>query len=1039
MALFQQSVQKKYIAELDKYKVAHAYQRLIAHFGNPVIQENIRHAKEEQYQEGFLRELLVDVFGYTLNPQPYFNLTTEQKNEKNSKKADGAILKNGKPIAVIELKSVKTTDLQAVELQAFNYKVNQTDCVYVITSNFQKIRFYIENAVDFEEFDLFNLSKERFMLLYLCLHVDNVLSNLPLHLKKASIEKEESITKKLYNDYAAFKKALYADVTTNHKGIEALILFKKTQKLLDRFLFIFFAEDKGLLPPNTVLDILNQWEQLKKLDAYCPLYHRFKRYFGYLNEGRKGEIHDIFAYNGGLFAPDEVLDSFTIADNILENHCRVMSSYDFDTEVDTNILGHIFEHSLSEIDGFEQKSEQKKVSKRKKDGIFYTPRYITKHIVAQTIGTLCQAKKLALHLDNEALVSADTKKDRDIYQQKINTYREWLLQLTILDPACGSGAFLNEALVFLIEEHRLIDSMTATILENTTSLTDNVMTILENNIFGVDINEESVEISRLSLWLRTAKVGRKLNDLSRNIKCGNSLIQDVQIALNFAFDWQAEFPQVFEKGGFDVIIGNPPYVRQELLSVKQKEWLVKNYEVGNGAADLYTYFYEKSLNLLRENGTLGFITPNKFIKAGYGKKLRNYLSGFQIREIVDFGELPVFADAATFPCIVVIDKKPAYTNTRFAKIRTLNFSSVAQAMTDTAYWLKPEVFKLADWQMANEDVSAILEQIRLKGTTLLEDYTKENIFRGVLTGFNEAFVINKATKDRLIKDDPKSAAIIKPFLTGDDVRFYKVNFQEEYLIFTKRGININNYPAILKHLEKYEKHLIPGTLEGRKVGNYKWYEIQDSSEHYLDFEKNKIIYPEIAKESRFMLDKSGFYTNNKVFIIPVEDYFLLALLNSKLIWLYLKNNCAVLGDEDKGGRLELRSIYLKQTPIAIPSDEMRAQLAEKAKAMLELTADLQRQSNSFLSILKLNMRTLTISKKLENWYLFKFIDFRDEVAKQKIEFPMKDMAYYVQLFTERLDVIEYIQMKISHTEYAINQLVYQLYELSPDAIDSIEK
>ena len=222
MPLFQTSVQKKFIAELNKEKVDLAFAKLIAHFGNPTIQENIRNAKEEQYQEGFLSQLFVDVFGYTLHPQPNFNLITEQKNEKDSKKADGAILKqmsNGfKPIAVIELKSLKTTDLQSIEIQAFNYKNNQSGCVYVISSNFQKLRFYIEDAVNFEEFDLFDLSRERFGLLYFCLHVDSLLKDAPLRCKVLSLEKEEAITKKLYADYSGFRQALYKDIVARNKS-----------------------------------------------------------------------------------------------------------------------------------------------------------------------------------------------------------------------------------------------------------------------------------------------------------------------------------------------------------------------------------------------------------------------------------------------------------------------------------------------------------------------------------------------------------------------------------------------------------------------------------------------------------------------------------------------------------------------------------------------------------------------------------------------------------------------------------------------------
>ena len=226
MSLFQKSVLKKYIAQINKTKLEQAYQKLQLHFGDPNVQQNIRLAKEEQYQEGFLRELFVDVLGYTLNPQPNYNLTTEHKNETNNKKADGAILASNNNNnnaqqqtvkAVIELKSVRTTDLQTIELQAFAYKNNQPNCTYVITANFQKLRFYIDNAVDYEEFDLFDLSQDRFALLYLCLHANNLLSDLPLLIKQASIKQEENITKQFYADYSGFKQALYKDLVANNK------------------------------------------------------------------------------------------------------------------------------------------------------------------------------------------------------------------------------------------------------------------------------------------------------------------------------------------------------------------------------------------------------------------------------------------------------------------------------------------------------------------------------------------------------------------------------------------------------------------------------------------------------------------------------------------------------------------------------------------------------------------------------------------------------------------------------------------------------
>ena len=263
MSLFQNSVLQKHLKGLDQTKVDEAWQRFTTHFHDPIIQENIRNSKEEQYQEGFLRDLFVKVFGYVLNPATDFNLTTELKNVKGAKKTDGAILQNGNAFAVIELKGMNTTDLGKVEGQAFGYKNNQPDCVYVITSNFQKLRFYIDNAVDFEEFNLFQLTRPQFEILYLCVAAEYLLLNTAKQIKDESLTEEENVTKQLYKDYSLFRKEIFQSIQQNNPDYDKLTLFKKTQKLLDRFLFIFFAEDRGLLPPNSIREIIEQWVKLR--------------------------------------------------------------------------------------------------------------------------------------------------------------------------------------------------------------------------------------------------------------------------------------------------------------------------------------------------------------------------------------------------------------------------------------------------------------------------------------------------------------------------------------------------------------------------------------------------------------------------------------------------------------------------------------------------------------------------------------------------------------------------------------------------------
>jgi REP element-mobilizing transposase RayT len=568
MALFQSSVIKKELQLLNQTVIDEKWNEFVAHFGNLEVQQKIRGLKEEQYQGEFLDDLFVKVLGYTKPPKPNHNLVTEQKNETNSKKADGAIIVDEKVVGVIELKGTNTTDLEKVKDQAFLYKVNHPECIYVITSNFEKLRFYIENTVDFIEFNLFQLSKKEFSLLYVCLSYENIKNNIPKHLKDESVSKENQITKQLYKDYSDFKRALYNNLVALNPQYDKLLLFKKTQKLLDRFLFIFFAEDRQLVPTNLIRRINLEWEDIVKVKRInVSLYERYKRYFDDLNSGAKVTLpafgkktgdaitaqFEIFAYNGGLFAPDDVLDKVSIDDDLLHKHSLLLSDYDFESDVDVNILGHIFENSLNEIDEIKSEIEgqliDKTKTKRKKDGVFYTPKYITKYIVDNTVGKLCTEKKAELKLvdedyTNDQKIQTKTKK---AHLDKLTDYRAWLLKLTICDPACGSGAFLNQALEFLIAEHRYVDELQAKLMGDSMILSDVETSILENNIYGVDLNDESVEIAKLSLWLRTAQKGRKLNSLNNNIKCGNSLIDDPEVAGDKAFSWEKEFPEVFKE------------------------------------------------------------------------------------------------------------------------------------------------------------------------------------------------------------------------------------------------------------------------------------------------------------------------------------------------------------------------------------------------------------------------------------------------------------------------------------------------------------
>jgi type I restriction-modification system DNA methylase subunit len=1034
MALFQNSVLQKYLKQQDSTSVAKAYKNFTKYFHNPQIQENIRSSKEEEYQGIFLTELFSKILGYTMKPNADFNLVAEYKNEKNSKKADGAILKDEQAIAVIELKGTNTKDLEKIRQQAFDYKANQTGCVYVITSNYEKLRFYINNAVDFEEFDLFTLSASDFDLLYLCLAKDNMLNNVPLHIKEASVQAEEIITKKFYKDYSNFKRELFRDlvklnmknevfraelsIEDSERGAKKIkhTLFKKSQKLIDRFLFIFFAEDRGLLPPNSTLQILEQWNRLKDDDAYFPLYHRYKLYFNYLDQGRAGKNGkaEIFAYNGGLFKPDPILDSLLISDELLYKHTKELQAYDFESQVDVNILGHIFENSLNEIESvnaeIEGKDFDKQKSKRKKDGVFYTPKYITKYIVDNTVGKLCTEKKAALGVVEEEYFKSrkgrNTAKLKEL-SKNLEAYRQWLLHITILDPACGSGAFLNQALDFLIKEHQYIDQLQTNLLGGGLVFPDIENTVLENNIFGVDLNEESVEIARLSLWLRTAQPRRKLNDLSSNIKCGNSLIDSKALAGDKAFKWVEEFPEIFANGGFDVVIGNPPYVNanelKKSLTESQYKYLKSNYTTAKGTVDLYIYFFEKGIALTKQGGILSYITPNRFLSASYGKALRELLiANCEITSLIDYSDKAVFPDASTYPVISFLQHK----NKQEYTILTGKFDDVTKQVIESN-------FPSSKLNILDDSILGFLLNDKLELTEK---------------------VINQA-------ESLKNIGKINATSTAKEADDYS-----DLITESEEGYKLVNTGTIDPYCNMWGKEEL--TDSGKKLLTPylpKVSSIISENRHSL-YSNPKIIISKIGLQCEAFLDSKGEYAsiNTNCFHSFSENYtpeYILCWVNSKLYNYTFE--CFFDGLRMSGGYLLYSAPNLKNTYIKNIDIVKQEPYIKLAKDMSSLINELNIISNKFANYLLSQFSIERLPKKLQNWHDLDFGEFIKELNKAIKKTGREPLSKLVEMewmevFETKKAEAQKLKAEIDKTDKEIDAMVYQLYGLTDEEIKIVE-
>ena len=755
------------------------------------------------------------------------------------------------------------------------------------------------------------------------------------------------------------KQALFIDRRLNQRELNHLV-----QRTIDRIVFLRIAEDRNL-------EDYGRLERAASVRRH--VYNEIKQL--YRAADRK--------YNSGLFHfdpadktrpdADTLSMEIYIVDDVLRRIISKLyppvSRYQFSV-ISADILGQVYERFLGKV--IEVRSDDEKTTVtveekpevRKAGGVYYTPAYIVDYIVENTVGALL--------------------KDRT---------PEEAAELRLLDPACGSGSFLVGAYQYLLDWHlryydahyrqyrmRCRDTDAGLVLT-----TREKRRILLNNIFGVDLDQNAVEVSKLSLLLKMLENEHDaldmeeplLPDLSGNIKWGNSLIgsdffsgadlaeaDDEALLRVKAFDWAggAGFREIMAAGGFDAVIGNPPYVRQETLGKDFKAYAKDKFEAYVGTADLYIYFIEQSHRLLKPQGRYGVICSNKFLRSNYGKGIRQFLSqNSTFEQLIDFGELPVFSDAATFPMILIAENGPSDDRDFiYAPIKHLGFGSLKGEVEEIRQVLDKRSITGNRWTLASKSMVSVLDKIRLRGTAL-KAYTSAEVYRGLITGLNTAFVIDQVTRDAVVAREPQSLDLIHPYALGDDIRKYTVNFNERYLILIPKGWTKSHIGSDVDELEAWNwfsnsysalaDHLAPFQAKARKrldKGDY-WWELR-ACDYYSEFKQPKIIYPDIAKESRVAYDRTGLYATNTVWFIPTDDMYLLGILNSSLIFNYFKHFASVLGDANRGGRLrwfrqDVLNLPIRAIDFDSPADvEMHGRMMELVAKMIDLHGQLPRLS-----------------------------------------------------------------------------------------------
>ncbi|MEX0748776.1 MAG: TaqI-like C-terminal specificity domain-containing protein [Candidatus Saccharimonadales bacterium] len=979
--------------------------------------------KETSREQAYNHDFFIKILGYKEKPTvPYSfepKATTDKGQLPDAVLSHTDVTQDIKNIAaVVELKGAsieldrpqrREGNMSPVQ-QGFKYKTQYRNCPFVVVSNFWEFRLYHDNQLDYELWTLDDLVDPdddylKFKTFYTLLHSDNLTtpkgaSKTEGWLSDIRYEQEE-IGKKFYKMYREARLDLLRDIYRHNQTVRSDIDMgiEKAQKIIDRIVFACFAEDRGLLPDNTLQRVI---QAADKSAFGGSLWSTFKAFFEAIDVGsEKLEIPD--GYNGGLFAHDPTLNALKVSDEPLRKVANI-SNYNFEEDLSVTILGHIFEQSISDLEEIKSKVEETKSldsfqqSRRKKDGIFYTPDYIVRYIVDNSLGAYLRGEEERLKSEFKLKGDITDKNYEKRERQAYSKYQEFLQNVKVVDPACGSGAFLVYVFDYLLAENKRVASILG---NNLFSSEDYIKSILQNNIYGVDLNDESVEITKLSLWLKSAQKGKKLTTLDNNIKCGNSLIDDSEVAGDKAFVWEKEFPEIFAKGGFDIVVGNPPWVftREGGFTQGSKDFISAYIEnksittesrglnIQKGKINLYAVFIAKGLDLLTKGGVLSYIVPNSILRATPYEAFRKYLlDNFAIKQIVNLGA-GIFSGVTASSVILSIGRKEGISSNYETEI-------IIDIQNPN------EKSRLEQNNFSNNasyvfNILAKKEEVTLTTKILSNHIVLGNIAKFISPGI-DGDKSKYVSKERLSDD-------YKPLLFGKSFGRYTINFDNNYILYDRSKLNRARKEEI--------------------------------------FTSDKIIIQRISgglNPLRCTLDVEQFYTFNSVNNVILKDdsgvsaHYVLALLNSRLLnWYYSTNfsNKSTL-------TVNISKTFLEKLPIAIGLKGEQDSLEKLTKKILSLYS---KQDQVLTRIEKVILSEYQIEKwptKLNKWWL---IDFATFVKTLKITLTLSQKDELMILYEKYRKELLALEQEIKNTDYEINQSVYSLYGLTNEEIEIIDK